>query len=96
MEKMLAAFPEAVVGEDNDGQWIIYTGLHALTSEDNPTIPEGEVLIVPMPEDDGNESGWVIVDGWGKVVAYFVDEADRDEALATGDWPDDAEPAFIN
>lgn len=28
MKKVLEAFPEAMVGEDNDGQLIIYTNLH--------------------------------------------------------------------
>lgn len=51
MDKMLAAFPDATVESDNDGQLVIYTGLQMLTSEDNPSIPEGESLIVPFPDD---------------------------------------------
>lgn len=38
---------------------------------------------------------WVI-EVEGQIVAEFFHEEDRDESLATGDWPDNAEPAFIN
>lgn len=52
MEKMLTAFPNAQVGEDNDGQLIIYTDLQRKTTEGYNDI------VVPFePEDDDNEFG---------------------------------------
>lgn len=43
MEKMLAAFPNAQVEEDNNGQLVIYTGL----TETSPGVVER------MPDDLG-------------------------------------------
>lgn len=50
MDKMLEAFPNATVDEDNDGQLIIYTNLTMITSDENPSIPAGEELIIDMDE----------------------------------------------
>ncbi len=50
MNKMLAAFPEATVDQDNDGQLVIYTNLQLLTDSDNPSIPAGEYLIQSFPD----------------------------------------------
>lgn len=47
---VLEVFPNALFGTDNEGQLIIYTNVRVLTSADNPTIPEGEVLLIPFEE----------------------------------------------
>lgn len=39
---------------------------------------------------------YVITDADGKILVRFYNEQQRDEALLTGDFPDDAEPAYIN
>lgn len=48
MNVMLNAFPNATWDCDNEGQLIVNTNLHILTSHTNPSIPEGEHLIVDM------------------------------------------------
>lgn len=52
MRKMLDTFPAAEVGEDFDGQLIVYTGLRTMTSNDNPSIPEGEEFVVRLDGDE--------------------------------------------
>lgn len=54
VDKMLSVFPEASWDIDNDNQVIVYTNLQYLTSEDNPTIAEGETLILPFVPDCGD------------------------------------------
>lgn len=39
---------------------------------------------------------YVITDSTGNILARFSDEWDRNESLLTGEFPDDAEPAYIN
>jgi hypothetical protein len=39
---------------------------------------------------------WVITEADGSILDRFCDETDRDEALLTGEYPDDAEPAYVN
>lgn len=39
---------------------------------------------------------YVITDPLGNILARFSDEIERDEAMYTGEFPDDSEPAFIN
>lgn len=39
---------------------------------------------------------FIITDPEGAILARFTDEQERDEALLTGDYPDDAEPAYEN
>lgn len=39
---------------------------------------------------------YIITDNDGSILADFSDEQERDEALLTGEYPDDAEPAFLN
>lgn len=52
MEKMLAAFPDAEVGEDNDRQLIIYTGLRhnfggsVTPLEEHPADLYGQTLTI--------------------------------------------------
>lgn len=48
----------------------------------------GEFLREQLPHP------WWITNGDGVVLARFVEESERDEALATREWPDDAEPAY--
>jgi len=51
MNRMLTAFPNASYDVDNDGQFLIYTNLHVVTASENPSIPEGEYLIVDFDEE---------------------------------------------
>ncbi len=39
---------------------------------------------------------WVITDPDGSILDRFSDEQERDEALLTGEYPADAEPAYVN
>lgn len=39
---------------------------------------------------------YVITDADGNIIAEYSDEQERDEAMLTGDFPDDAEPAYLN
>lgn len=39
---------------------------------------------------------WVITDAEGTILARFDTEAERDEALLTDEFGDDAEPAYVN
>lgn len=41
-------------------------------------------------------SPYIITDPDGEVLARFATEQERDEALLTGEYPDDAEPAYEN
>lgn len=45
-------FPEGSFSGDNDGQAVLYTGIQILTSEENPSIPEGESQVVPWDYDE--------------------------------------------
>lgn len=42
------------------------------------------------------DNPYVITDPEGWVLRRFTSEQERDEALLTGEFPDDAEPAYIN
>lgn len=46
--------------------------------------------------DQQKDYPYLITDRDGGVLARFDEEQERDEALLTGDYPDDAEPAFLN
>lgn len=50
MEVMLRFLPDSMVGQDEDGQIVIHTGLTLVSSATHPTVPEGETLLVPFPE----------------------------------------------
>lgn len=39
---------------------------------------------------------YIITDPEGNILGEYWDEVERDEALYSGDYPDDAEPAFLN
>jgi hypothetical protein len=39
---------------------------------------------------------WAITDPDGNILAEFEDEWDMQDALQTGEYPEDAEPAYIN
>ncbi len=41
-------FPNGAFSTDNDGQLVLYTNVQVLTSEDNPSIPEGETVVQDM------------------------------------------------
>lgn len=42
MAKVLDEFPDAYVGEDNDGQLVIYTGQHVVKEGDELTVRKME------------------------------------------------------
>jgi hypothetical protein len=48
MDRMLNAFPDAVMDCDDEGQLIINTNWKFLTDNDNPSIPAGEWLVINM------------------------------------------------
>jgi hypothetical protein len=39
---------------------------------------------------------WAITTPEGEILALFAHAEERDEEMLTGEYPDDAEPAFIN
>lgn len=39
---------------------------------------------------------YIITDADGKILASYNEEWERNEALMTGEFPDDAEPAYLN
>jgi hypothetical protein len=45
MEKMLAAFPQAMVETDNDGQLVIYTNL---TEKDGQVVPVDDPNLIGL------------------------------------------------
>lgn len=68
MDVMGRLLPNATIGQDFDGQVVIYTDLQMVGSEQDPTIPEGEFYLRDFPEDPEpvtcddcparSESGW--------------------------------------
>lgn len=48
LRQVLEILPNAEVGEDNEGQLVIYTDLKVATSLTHPTIPAGEVHVIPL------------------------------------------------
>lgn len=44
----------------------------------------------------GKPAPFVITDASGEILARFSNDVERDEALYTGEFPEDAEPAFVN
>lgn len=45
---VLSIFPHSQIGEDNDGQVVVYTNMVVVTSKDNPSIPAGEHVVQEM------------------------------------------------
>lgn len=44
----------------------------------------------------GKPAPFIITDAEGEILARFSNEQDREDALHSGEFPDDAEPAFLN
>lgn len=53
-------------------------------------------MTTQTPRNHAAPTPWVITEADGDILARFESEEKRDEALLTGDYPDDAEPAYIN
>jgi hypothetical protein len=48
MRAILDILPNATVGEDNEGQVVVYTDLRLVGSDTHPTIPLGENHLIPF------------------------------------------------
>jgi len=54
-----------------------------------------ECVCTPTEQAESGTHPWVIMSG-DVIIAAYQEQDDRDDDLATGEWPDDAEPAYIN
>lgn len=57
METTLGTFPDALFGDDIDGQLIIYTGLYQVGDPSTPLITEDEKWLVNSAKDTTTERG---------------------------------------
>lgn len=73
MGAVLEIFPKATIGQDSEGQVIIYTDFQILTSEDNPSIASGDDVWVSFEEVENKKNH----------VTQFEQEYGADRELAT-------------
>jgi hypothetical protein len=85
MEWLMETLPNAEVGEDNDGQIVIYTNLKTISSDGH---------LVDIEELEA-EKPWKIYDENGGLLASFATDTEAYEATYTGEYPDSVEVAYL-
>lgn len=89
--------PHIIIGPaDSDGVSLAY-GPFATDEQAvewaSQALPSGKWRYGQIQQPSTN---WVITDAEGCILEHFLTQQERDDALLTGEYPDDAEPAYVS